>query len=112
MDFSIETRILGNGVPVLILKGEVDVYTTPQMKEHLSSLIQQGAKQIVVDLSNVSYFDSTALGALIGALHRLKEHEGNILIAGASARVKRVFEITGLDKVFDMYETIEQISAN
>ncbi len=110
VNFSVKTYNHENGTPVVVLGGEVDVYTAPQMKEQLSSLIQSGAQRIIVDLSGVNYFDSTALGTLIGSLHRIREREGNILIVGASPRVRRVFEITGLDNVFEMYESIDQVA--
>jgi anti-sigma B factor antagonist len=110
MNFSVETYRLENGMPVVKLGGEVDVYTTPKMKEQLASLIESGSQRIAVDLSEVNYFDSTALGALIGALRRVKEQEGSILVIGAQPRVRRVFEVTGLDGVFEMYESADQAS--
>jgi anti-sigma B factor antagonist len=103
VSFRIETRTLQDNSPVIGLEGEVDVYTAPQLKQTMIDLLEQGARRIIVDLTNVEYLDSTALGVLIGGLKRLREADGNLVLICPSARIKRVFEITGLDKIFEMY---------
>jgi anti-anti-sigma factor len=66
------------------------------------------AKELVVDLTKVDYLDSTALGVLIGGLKRMREVEGNMVLICPSPRIRRVFEITGLDKIFDIYNSQEE----
>ena len=105
MNFQIGTHTIGAGIPLIELEGEVDVYTAPQLKQQMISLLEAGTKQIVVDLSKVEYLDSTALGVLIGGLKRIRERDGNLSLICPSPRIKRVFEITGLDKIFDIYNT-------
>lgn len=108
MNFKINTYNLENGVPVITLDGEVDVYTAPQLKQQMISLLEAGATQMIVDLTNVEYFDSTALGVLIGGLKRMRERDGNVSLICPSPRIRRVFEITGLDKIFDIYDSADQ----
>lgn len=105
MNFRIGTRTMESGAPVIELEGEVDVYTAPQLKQQMISLLDAGAKQMVVDLTQVEYLDSTALGVLIGGLKRMRERDGNLSLVCPSPRIRRVFEITGLDKIFDIYNS-------
>jgi len=91
------------GIPIIDLEGEVDVYTAPELKRQMISLLDAGAVQIVVDLTKVEYLDSMALGVLIGGLKRLRERDGNLYLICPTPRIRRIFEITGLDKIFDIY---------
>lgn len=111
MNFKIETENLEADVPVIELEGEVDVYTAPQLKQQMISLLESGAKQMVVDLTKVEYFDSTALGVLIGGLKRIRERDGNLSLICPNPRIRRVFEITGLDKIFDIYNSTDEAKA-
>ncbi len=108
MNFKIETQTLEDNLPVIRLGGEVDVYTAPQLKQAMIALLEKGVKRFIVDLTNVEYLDSTALGVLIGGLKRIREVGGNLLLICPSARIRRVFEITGLDKVFDMHNSEDE----
>ena len=103
MNFRINTRPLDSSTPLIELEGEVDVYTAPQLKQQMLSLLESGNNEMVIDLTKVEYLDSTALGVLIGGLKRVRERDGNLPLICPSPRIRRVFEITGLDKIFDIY---------
>ncbi len=105
MNFKMDTRTLDKELPIIQLEGEVDVYTAPQLKQQMVSMLEGGTRELVVDLAKVEYLDSTALGVLIGGLKRMRERDGNMALICPSPRIRRVFEITGLDKIFDMYDT-------
>jgi len=105
VNFKMETRTLEKELPIIGLEGEVDVYTAPQLKQQMIALLEQGAREVVVDLTKVDYLDSTALGVLIGGLKRLREMDGNLMLVCPNARIRRVFEVTGLDKIFDMHNS-------
>lgn len=107
MNFKMETRTLESELPIIELEGEVDVYTAPQLKQQMISLLESGAKELIVDLTKVDYLDSTALGVLIGGLKRMRERDGNMVLICPSPRIRRVFEITGLDKIFDIFNAQE-----
>jgi len=102
-----ETRTVESKPPIIELEGEVDVYTAPQLKQQMINLLESGARELVVDLTKVDYLDSTALGVLIGGLKRMRERDGNMVLVCPSPRIRRVFEITGLDKIFDIFNTAE-----
>jgi len=88
------------GETVLSASGELDVNTAPELREHLSRLINGGARQITVDLAEVSFVDSTALSVLVSALKRLRHADGDLALASPNPSVRRVFEITGLTRLF------------
>lgn len=91
---------------MLTLTGEVDVSNTPQVREAGLKLLADGAKKLVVDLSATDYMDSAGLGTLVGLLKRLKEAGGAMAIAGPQPRVNRLFQITGLNQIFAIYEDV------
>jgi anti-sigma B factor antagonist len=87
---------------ILILEGEVDVYTAPKLKEELMPLVEKENHEVRIDLSNVEYMDSTGLGVIIGALKSSKSKHGQLKLFNATARLNRLFEITGLTEVMDI----------
>jgi anti-sigma B factor antagonist len=97
---------------VLSVSGEVDVATVPRLREQLHGLVAQGRTKIVVDLDRVDFLDSTGLGVLVGALKRVKGDEGGVLrLVCTQARIRKVFEVTGLTKVFDLFDTVDDAVA-
>lgn len=111
MNFKMETRTVESKPPIIELEGEVDVYTAPQLKQQMITLLEAGARELVVDLTKVDYLDSTALGVLIGGLKRMRERDGNMVLVCPSPRIRRVFEITGLDKIFEIFNTSDDAIA-
>ena len=89
---------------VVDVAGEVDLYSAPELKEHVLSAIDSGKTRIVVDLSKATFIDSTTLGVLVGARKRLREHEGALAVVCADDDKLGLFEMTGLDRVFSIHE--------
>lgn len=110
MNLTINSRKPNDTTHVLDIEGEVDVYTSPQLKQEIVKIAETGVKHLVINLSKVEYLDSTGLGVLIGGLKRLRESDGNLILVGPNMRILRIFEITGLDKIFDIYQTEEEAS--
>jgi anti-sigma B factor antagonist len=108
MDIQITTRTCGQGKVLVSIVGELDVSTTPKMKAALAELTEGGCERILVDMSGVPFMDSTALGALVGALKRLRERGGELELAALQPGVRRVFDITRLESVFRIHESVEQ----
>ena len=88
------------GETVLSAVGELDVNTAPDLRERLAGLIGAGSRSILVELSDVTFVDSTALSVLVSALKRLRQADGDLQLAGPTPNVRRVFEITGLTRLF------------
>lgn len=95
-----------DGWSVLTVGGEVDVATAPRLREQLLRLVSDGHHRIVVDLGEVDFIDSTGLGVLIGALKRVRAHDGDLALVCTENRVLKVFEITGLDRVFRLHPSV------
>jgi len=105
MNLRVETRSPREGVAVIALGGEADVYTSPRIKQEIVDLLNNGTSKLVVDLTGVEYLDSTGLGVLIGGLKRARERDGDLKLICDNVRILRIFEITGLTKIFDIYRS-------
>jgi anti-sigma B factor antagonist len=105
MNLRVETRKPREDVTLIALAGEVDVYTSPRVKQEVVNLLNAGVTKLVVDLGGVEYLDSTGLGVLIGGLKRARERDGDLKLICENTRILRIFEITGLTKIFDIYRT-------
>jgi anti-sigma B factor antagonist len=90
----------------VLLSGEIDAYTAPQLKDALIPLTTERGKTAVVDLGNVNYMDSTGLGVFISALKSTKEHDSHLRLINIQDRVFRLFKITGLDEIIDINAAI------
>ena len=105
MNFHIEDSAIDAETHVIELGGEVDLYTAPEFKERLLRLIDEGKSRIVVDLSKATFIDSTTLGVLVGGVKRLRTNEGQLSLVCSDRNITKIFEITGLDRVFTIHET-------
>jgi anti-sigma B factor antagonist len=100
------------GATVFAVNGELDIYTAPELKERLASLIEGGTHQLILDLEGLEFLDSTGLGALLGALKKIRSHDGYIDIVCTQRRILRIFKITSLDKVFGIYDSASDALAS
>jgi anti-sigma B factor antagonist len=111
MNFDITTEQAGDGVYVISLSGEVDLYTAPEFKQQLLDVIGKGAKEVIVDFSKTTFIDSTTLGVLVGGVKRLRPNDGQLSLVCSDRNITKIFEITGLDRVFTIYPTREEALA-
>ncbi len=102
-DLVIDTRT-ANGKPVLGLSGEVDSYNAPRLREKMLALIEAGTPDLIIDMSGVDYIDSTGLGTLVAGLKRATEQGGSIRLICPNEQIHKVFTITGLVKVFPIFD--------
>lgn len=105
MDIKVNVRETDGDCNVVELGGEIDVYTSPKVKDAISDLIDRGIYNLVINLENVRYIDSTGLGVLIGGLKRVREHGGSVNLVCTNPQIKKIFDITGLVKIFGIFET-------
>jgi anti-anti-sigma factor len=91
-----EPSDLGTHAVRLVARGELDVYVESMIGERVSALAAEGVKLIILDLSGVSFLDSSGLRAIIQAGNLLASQDGRLLIEGASGATQRVLEITGM----------------
>jgi anti-sigma B factor antagonist len=95
------------GVPVVWAAGEVDVSTAPRLREHLTTL-PVDARRVVVDLSEVTFLDSTGLGVLVAGWKRCQESGASLELVVTRPQVRKVLEITSLDGVFTIFDSIDE----
>jgi anti-sigma B factor antagonist len=100
-----------DGIEVVDVEGEIDIYSAPRLRELLIDLVSQHHYQIVVNLEKVGFLDSTGLGVLVGALKRVRAHDGSLDLVCTREQILRIFRITGLTKVFGIYQTADQALA-
>jgi anti-sigma B factor antagonist len=105
MNFDIKTEELGNDAYVISLAGEVDLYTAPEFKQQLLDVIGKGGKRVVVDFTDTTFIDSTTLGVLVGGVKRLRTNDGQLALVCSDRNITKIFEITGLDRVFTIFST-------
>jgi anti-sigma B factor antagonist len=105
MDFRIADREIDATTHLVELGGEIDLYTAPEFKQRVSGAIESGKRRLVVDLSDATFIDSTTLGVLVGAEKQLRASEGTVVLVCPEPNIRKVFDITGLDRVFPMHDT-------
>lgn len=110
-DLVIETRIQ-DGKPVLDLTGEVDSYNSPKLRQKMVALIDEGNLELVINMAGVDYIDSTGLGTLVAGLKRASEKNGTIRIICPNEQIYKVFSITGLVKVFPIFNSEQEALAS
>src|ERR1039458_1538943 len=99
------------GIDVVDVEGEIDIYTAPRLRELLIDLAAKNNYQLIVNLEKVGFLDSTGLGVLAGGLKRVRPHDGSLDLVCTQERILKIFKITGLTKVFGIYQTVDQAIA-
>ena len=105
MDFELAATDLGDGTTCVAVTGEVDLLAAPDVKQALMKVVDAGTTRLVVDLSDATFIDSTTLGVLVGVNKRLRTRDGLMVIACSNANIRTIFEITLLDRVFDIADS-------
>jgi anti-sigma B factor antagonist len=93
------------GTPVLFVTGEIDIYTAPLFKQAVVNLVSEGTKDVVIDLSGVTFMDSSGFGTLLGATRRLRPSGGGLHLSGPNSTIQRMLKLTRLDTIMRIYES-------
>jgi len=107
LNFQISDSAIDDTTHVIELGGEVDLYTAPEFKERMVKVIEDGKKHVVVDLAKATFIDSTTLGVLVGGVKRLRPQGGSLTLVCTDPNICKIFEITGLDRVFSIHDSRE-----
>ena len=105
--FEITDRKVDDDTHVVSVTGEIDLFTAPEFKQHVSEPIDAGVSRVVVDLLATTFIDSSSLGVLIGAHRRLKLRGGSLVIVCDNDAITKTFRITGLDGVFTLVASLD-----
>ncbi len=104
----VTTTFVRGAAAVLCVSGDIDLQTAPQLTDALQELASAGNARIVVDLSEVAFLDSSALGALVTANRAINEQGGTLALASPQPHVDKVFTITRLADVIAVYPTLDE----
>ena len=104
-DLLISDYALDRRTHLIEVEGQVDLYSAPEFKERVSRVIREGKSRVIIDLSRVTFMDSTGLGVLVGALKRLRAARAELLLVVTDYDIERLFELTGLDRSFRIYRS-------
>jgi anti-sigma B factor antagonist len=99
------------GVAVVAVTGQADLHTAPELRAALADAVGSGASALIVDLSETTFIDSMTLGVLLGALKRVTAAGGRLAVVCPDRHVRRVFEITSLDRVLALFATLDEAIA-
>ena len=110
LDFVISSRRLANGTFVVAAGGEVDLYTAPELERALAEPLAEGTARLVVDLSEATFVDSTALHVILRAARQLDREAGELIVVAPDPNVRKVFEITGADRFFAVVQSLLSVS--
>ena len=108
LDARVSISRFGSDSFVIAAGGELDLYTSERLHEKIADALEQGGRRILVDLTGVSFMDSTALGVLVNAAKALRSSGGQLVLVADDPRVTRVFEITGLERVFRVESSLPE----
>src|SRR5947209_15225907 len=103
VDLELLTQVDGPAATVTV-RGELDVYTAPQLRGRLHDLLDDGVTSITLDLADLGFIDSSGLGVIVGTLKRLRERDGNLVLRSPSRATSKVLDITGLAQILDVIE--------
>jgi anti-sigma B factor antagonist len=96
-------------LPVLEVSGELDLAMAPWLRDQLDALFVGGASSLVIDMSDATFLDSTALGVLVGALNRCRDLGGEVHLVVSEPQVRRVLRITGLHDAFALHQSRSEL---
>ena len=105
-EFDIEMGDLGRDGVVVAVRGEIDLFTTPEFKEAVTSAMARGTGLVAVDLTRATFMDSSSLGVLIAAHRRLSRRGGRLVVVCDQPAILKVLQVTGLDGVFEVVDSL------
>ncbi len=103
--FVVDVTTVPGGIAVVAVEGEADLHTAQELRAAINDAIDEGATSLVVDLSDATFIDSMTLGVLLGAVKRLRPVGGQVSVVCTDVNIRRIFEITLLDRVFALHRS-------
>lgn len=107
-DFRVDVDGASASGPVVAVAGDVDLHSGPELRDRLTSLAEDGARQVTIDLTKATFLDSMALGVILGAKKQLDRDGGELILVVPSPELRRIFEITMLDRVLEIHASRDE----
>ena len=93
-----------DGGDLIFIKGEVDAFTAPKLKEAILPLVETGNRSVTLNLKETYYMDSTAIGVIIAAYKLASKSQSKLIVEDLTPRVRRLFDITGLSEILTIHD--------
>ena len=106
-EIMIQTHQKENNIDIVKISGRLVATDAPEARENLKAIVEGGEGKLIVDLSGVSFIDSSGLSVLISAFKLIRAKEGRMLLSGISKNVQTLLELTRLSEIFEMFATTE-----
>ena len=103
--FGVDVIDAGGGIAVVAVQGDADLHTAHELRSAIADAIDGGATTLVIDLAETTFIDSMTLGVLLGAVKRLRPLGGRVSVVCTDTNIRRIFEITLLDRVFSLRDS-------
>ena len=94
---------------VLAVGGELDVVGAPALRQAVVAAVSAGGTRLILDLTGVDFIDSFGIGAVVGALKRVRQRDGELALVCPAPRVRRVFELCDLDRILTLHNSIDSV---
>lgn len=104
----IETQTQNGQLVISVREARLDAHNSGELKDRILRILEEGGRRLVVDLADVSFIDSSGLGALLSGYKNATQRAGSFILAGLQPRVRAMFELTRLNRVFDIYPRLQE----
>lgn len=104
---NVKTELKGTIHVVFVKEERLDAHNSEELKAEMNRLFESGAKEMVIDLKEVRFIDSSGLGTLVSGFKNASTRQGNLKLSALQTQVKSMFELTRLHRVFDIFPTVD-----
>jgi len=105
---NLKTEANGKVMVVVVREERLDAHNSDELKVEMNRLFESGTKDLLVDLKEVRFIDSSGLGVLVSGYKNASTHQGRIKLCSLQTQVKSMFELTRLHRVFDIFQTVDE----
>ena len=109
---NIKVSSKGNETSIITIEGDVDLYSSPKVREQISALTEKKVPVIMINLQGVKYMDSSGIATFVEGFQNVKKYKGKLIFYNLQTLVKDIFELTKLEKVFEIYDDENMAFAN
>lgn len=109
---NLKTEMNGSSHVIFVREDRLDANNSEELKLEMNRLFESGSKNLIIDLNDVHFIDSSGLGALVSGFKNASTHQGSIKLSALQAQVKSMFELTRLQRVFEIYQTVDEALSN
>ena len=105
---NLKTELNGTVTVIIVREERLDAHNSDELKIEMNRLFESGTKDLLVDLKEVRFVDSSGLGVLVSGFKNASTRQGSIKLCGLQTQVKSMFELTRLHRVFDIFQTVDE----